>query len=314
MHFRLALACLAAVSCAHPPPSPYFGDERFLRFGVDPDQEANAVIQDQHDRGYNVAQRIVGQYFTALGFMERDGRSVAVRVVTARGIALALDRNSPNPLAAPTTYALLSSPLKDTQDADGDGFEEVFVERRTAAGNCIDVYRVRDVGFVDPVKLDTRHFGQEFCPYAVLDLDGDGKVELLADVSLQGFEPLAPHVRVPLWARDHRFVTDGNSPAAMQFAVTERNDRVQQLVAARKRRDAKEALRLGVELAALAQLSGSEPAEQVAEFDRATRGFVLSPAEAASLIGARNRIFQDWNIEAASPTATPADTQRARHE
>src|SRR5262249_6050279 len=48
----------------------------------------------------------------------------------------------------------LEAPFAETQDADGDGFEEVFVELQPASGEppCIRVYRVRDSGFVDLVE------------------------------------------------------------------------------------------------------------------------------------------------------------------
>jgi hypothetical protein len=314
MHRLLALLCFAAVGCASQPPSPFFGDERFLRFGVDPDQEANALIEDQRAHGYAVALKVLGQHFTALGFMEPNGRSTAVRIVTARGIAVALDPTPATALEAPTTYALLAPPIEGTNDPDHDGFDEVFVERRTAAKSCIDVYRIRDVGFVDPVTLDRHHFAQEFCPYAALDLDDDGTVELLADVPLRGFEPLAPRVRVALWPQGHRFEANGRSDAAKQFMKSERLDRDRQLTAARTRRDVNEALRLGIELAALVQLWGGRPDQQVAEIDMATHGLVLQPGQAATLIAARHRIFHDWNVPApaTSPSGTRADKEAPR--
>jgi hypothetical protein len=306
----IALLCLAALSCASQPASPFLGDERFLRFGVDPNQEANAVIQDQRTRGYSVSRKIVGQYFSALGFMEPNGRSAAVRIVTARGIAVALDPTPATPLESETTFALIAPPLDDTHDPDRDGFDEVFVERRTAAKSCIEVYRIRDVGFVDPVKLDTHHFGQDFCPYAVVDLDDDGAVELLADVPLRGFEPLAPHVRVALWPQDHRFEANGRSAGAKAFMKSERLERDRQLTAARNRGDVSEAMRLGIELAALLQLWGGRPDQQAAEVDMAVQGLALKPGEAATSIAARNRIRDDWNVP--TPPTSPSGTRAGK--
>ena len=75
-----------------------------------------------------------------------------VRIITARGIALALDPVVATPLQPGIRYALLPPPLKESHDPDGDGFEEVFVHRLTdGAAPCILVYRVRDSGFADPV-------------------------------------------------------------------------------------------------------------------------------------------------------------------
>src|SRR4051812_17309771 len=86
-----AILLLGLVACASTPKGPVFHDDQYLRFGVDPDQEANAVIESQKERDYRLAQRLIGQHFTALGFMDKGGRSTAVRILTLRGIAVALD-------------------------------------------------------------------------------------------------------------------------------------------------------------------------------------------------------------------------------
>lgn len=313
MRICLVLVTLAATSCATaPPPSPFYGDEKYLRFGVDPDQEADAVVEDQRTRGYVVSRKIAGQHFTALGFMEPNGRSAAVRVVTARGIALALDPKPATAFERAVSYALLAQPIPDTHDADKDGFDEVFIERRSdGAQNCIDVYRVRDVGFVDPVSLDARVFDQAFCPNALLDLDDDGTAELLADVALRGFEPLTPHVRVVLWARGHRFELAGNPSGNDRFATAERVERDPPLQQSRARRDADTALQIAIELAAYAKLTGRDPNQQLAELDVAMRGLALSPVQTASVLAARTRIFRDWNAPD-SPSGGAADKEAAR--
>lgn len=111
------LLVLSLLSCATPPKGPFFGDERYLRFGVDPNQEANAVIEDQRARDYRLALKLLGQNFTALGFMNPDGRSASVRILTKRGIAVALDPETA-PLRPPLSWALIEGPIEDTQDAD----------------------------------------------------------------------------------------------------------------------------------------------------------------------------------------------------
>jgi hypothetical protein len=308
----LALLCLAAISCAAQPLGPFFGDEKYLRFGVDPDEETTSVVEGQGRRGYVVGLKLVGQTFTALGFMTSNGRNVAVRVITSRGIAIALDPEDASLIEQEVTYALLNAPIHDTHDADHDGFEEVFIEQRTAADNCILVYRVRDVGFVDPVHIDTRAIGQDFCPNAVVDLEDDGSAELLADLALHGFGPVTPRVRVALWPRNHEFELRGNPNGLARFTATERAGRERALADARARRDIPEALRLGIELAALAHLSGADPNKQVAELDAALRGLVLSRAEATTVLTARSRIFQAWNTAPPSPSGTSADKEAAR--
>lgn len=74
-----------------------------------------------------------------------------MRVVTARGIALELDPEEADAVHPGVRFELLPQPFEDTLDADGDGFDEVFVQSLPASGEppCILVYRVRDSGFVD---------------------------------------------------------------------------------------------------------------------------------------------------------------------
>jgi hypothetical protein len=142
-------------ACPSPPPSPFFGDERFLRLGVEPDREADQLEQQLQASGFEPVLRFRGQHFHALGFLDRSGRRALVRVVTVRGIELALDPQPGDDLQPSVRYRLLAAPLPETHDADGDGFEEIFVER--IAGQpplrCVQVYRVRDSGFVDLVSV-----------------------------------------------------------------------------------------------------------------------------------------------------------------
>lgn len=120
--------------------------------GVDPDAEIDAVEAKLRERGMKVELRLRGRHFSALGF--GDGAEFGgVRVATVRGIALALDSSAGTAVEPRLRFRLVAGPLADSQDADSDGFEEVFVERRVGAAAipCLEVYRVRDSGFVDRV-------------------------------------------------------------------------------------------------------------------------------------------------------------------
>lgn len=149
----LLLAAAAAVcACASQPASPFFGDDRYLVLGVDPNAEADTLAEQLEQSGYLVERTLRGQHFSALGATRPDGQPGKVRVLTVRGIALALDSTPGDPLQPAVHYALLAPPSRESHDADGDGFEEVFVATATGAGSaCILVYRVRDSGFVDLV-------------------------------------------------------------------------------------------------------------------------------------------------------------------
>jgi hypothetical protein len=152
--FVALLVVGSCCACASQPRSPFFGDERFLVLGVDADAEADELARQLEASGFRVLQRLRGRDFSALGVAGADGASAKVRVVTGRGIALALDPTAGNHAQPAVRYALLAAPSSETHDADGDGFEEVFVQMLSTAPGaapCILVYRVRDSGFVDLV-------------------------------------------------------------------------------------------------------------------------------------------------------------------
>lgn len=145
----MLLLCLSACASS-PPPSPYFGDERWLVVGVAPSREADALIAQMKAHGRTLALRLHGVHHTALAFADSGGAIVAVRVVTAHGIALALDAEAAHALRPGRAWRLLRSPLS----ASGGGpnaDEYVFVQERVG-GNpaCVRIYRVRPDGEVRP--------------------------------------------------------------------------------------------------------------------------------------------------------------------
>jgi hypothetical protein len=309
--WRVAVLLLGMIGCASTPPGPVFRDDNYLRFGVDPNTEANAVIESQKERDYRLAQRLVGRHFTALGFMDKGGRSRAVRILTMRGIGVALDSRPQSPIEPATTYALVAPPIKDTHDADQDGFEEVFVEEQTQGSACLRVFRVRDVGSIDPVVVESQVLGQEICPNAAIDLDGDGIIELSTELELVGFPSAGgsvPNLLLPLWADKHRFVARPGPGPQRAWVAQQRASREVELQRARVRLDVASCYVLGIELAALAYLERSDPATQLAAFDRALHGLVLTQAQAAASASARARIFTDWN----DPTRISAPRAIAR--
>lgn len=153
----LVLAVTSA--CGAPARGPYFGDDKLIVLGVSPDQEANSLAEQLAERGLHEARRIRGKYFTALGFGPDSNplNQTDVRVITGRGIALALQARAPTMLDGGERYALLRSPGLDTLDADrGHGGDELYVARTTlpAGARCLLVYRVHDTGAVEPVATD----------------------------------------------------------------------------------------------------------------------------------------------------------------
>ncbi|MEY4581964.1 MAG: hypothetical protein RL701_6667, partial [Pseudomonadota bacterium] len=68
--WRSLVLCFSCAACATRPPTVFFGDEKYLRFGVDPRDEANALIRLYAEQGEPVALRLSGHDFTAVGFMD----------------------------------------------------------------------------------------------------------------------------------------------------------------------------------------------------------------------------------------------------
>ena len=300
---------MLCAACASSPALPAFHDEQYLHFGVDPLHEADNLIKLYAERSEPLALRLSGRDFTALGFMDRQGRSTRARVITLRGIALALDPQQPSPLTAAKRYALVAPPLTGTHDADQDGFEEVFVEERGAGESCLLVYRVRDVGDVDPVPVSLSLFGRERCPTGVADVDLDGKAELYADIELSEFVlDTPPLVRVVLWSEQHRFVLDTQDHKLARYVAAQQAARELELEQARSVADVPAVLRLGVELAALTRLLGLSSTAQVARFERVLNGVKLSERQRRWAHTASAYILEHWAEPAAPLRPDPAGT------
>jgi hypothetical protein len=158
----LLLAGLLA-ACGSSPRSPFFGDDKLIVVGVDPDAEADALARQLSARGLKEARRVRGKHFTALGF-SADGNPESqtdVRVISGRGIALALEAKTPTAVEAGVRYALLRAASFETLDPD-HGRDEVYVARTAlpSGERCLLVFRVLDTGMVDAVPTDNHQLLQ----------------------------------------------------------------------------------------------------------------------------------------------------------
>lgn len=147
----LALAAIFVATCSSAPRGPFFGDEKFLVLGVSPEEEANALSKQLATDGRTEHLRLRAPTFTALGFAEPDGRPGWVRAITQRGIALALDPVPSHPLEPGARYELLAPEIPGSFDADGDGFDDLIVLKRSYDRDdpCLLAYRVQNTGVVD---------------------------------------------------------------------------------------------------------------------------------------------------------------------
>jgi hypothetical protein len=214
-------------------------------------------------------------------------------------------------------YALLANPIPETQDADNDGFEEVFVETRIDSDACVSVFRVRDVGAVDILPTRPALFGVERCPRAVADVDLDGRAELLVDVQLLEFQlESPPTVRIVLWADEHRYVLLDADDRAQRWFDGQVAQRELELEQARQDRSLQTTFRLAVELAVIARLQERPRADQLARFEQTVAGLRLSVAEQNWVAAARAEIAADWtpNPKLAALPGPSATTELAERD
>jgi hypothetical protein len=149
----LAITGLSIATCSSGPSGPYFGDEKFLVLGVTPEDEANALSKQLASDGRKEYLRLRGPTFTALGFEEPDGQPGWVRAITQRGIELALDPVQSHPLDLGVRYELLAPATAGLFDADGDGFDDLIVLKRSYDRDdpCLLAYRIQNTGFIDMI-------------------------------------------------------------------------------------------------------------------------------------------------------------------
>lgn len=285
--FRVLLPSLLLVACGAPSQGPFFDDQRYLVFGVEPDAEAAALVERFEAAGRKLLLRVRGHHFTALGFDDGNGHAAAVRVITSRGIELALDPPPGDGLHDPVAYRLLAAPIEGTQDADGDGFEELFVERLVggAREGCIEPYRVRDAGFVDPVPVELAELQGLGCVEDLRDVDSDGRVEPWLVLRASPIDPAAAlSVGLPLVADRHRFVARPAQPPAVSALVSQRTARELTLADARVAGDAGRAYRAALELELIARLSGVAKAERAKALQAALEGVAVDPARLSAAL------------------------------
>lgn len=228
-----------------------------------------------YDGGYQLDARLVGERVVALGFVDAQGVSRGIRVVTARGLVLALDAVPKGPLADRQEYYLHVPTMFETLDVDQDGFEEIWVrEVGRAGGDCLRGYRVQPNGQVELVPLALERFGAGSCVRGLGDRDDNGVVELELHFVVDSL-PLSqwPEVQVLLFPDGaHGFGVEG--PEALTAAhyggqVAERTTNLAAFTAAQ---NGPEVYRVAAELALLAHLSGQSEEAQRKQLEEQFKG------------------------------------------
>ena len=295
---RLAriLLSLALMGCGAPREEPLL--ERWIRVGTDPEREADAVTRGLAAGGYRPTQRIAGDGYVALAFEREADDRRAVRVITRIGVAVALDSHETDGVHTRHGAVRLVETGARDGDVDRDGRPEVVVARDAEEGTCIAVIRIAEDGrpSAPPIEIDALAPGR--CASSLEDVDGDGSLEAIAELAWPAHaisEAAVPALRVALPARD------GGWPAGAMPLAYERREREARQAAleeARSRLDVASASRLGVELAALANLAGATLAAQAQRYDQALEGMVLRRHERDAADAIRAFIATGWGAEA----------------
>lgn len=281
----VSLACLVA-SCggarSEVPP------EAYLRVGVDVEEEAREVEATLVRAGWTRTDRIANDRFVALGFARGDAR--AIRVVTRRGVAVALDSLEPDGVRVRHGDVHLES-LGD--DVDGDGAPEVVVSRASHDERCLALLRVDEEGRVTLAADDAEALQPGSCVTAFSDVDDDGVPEALVSLAWPelAIDGVVARLHAPLTLEDGAWRARG---VPTSYAEHERETRTTALVAARASGRIAEVVRIALELAALAHLEGATAAAQVHHFDDALEGVALDDAHRSALEAVRAVLRSGW--------------------
>ena len=241
----LILSCACLVACTKPEPVQDPLD--YLRVGVDPRQEASAVMEDLRAHGFQIGHVIDEREYVA--FDASDGADSTVRVVTSRGPALAMqvpDVRWPERL----WVGLGAGPRPDF---DGDGQRDVVIAIRERDRVCLAWAQVSADGFVSEVFRPRDEWGDFPC---VIEIDVAGP-RVLLEVSVPDAPTRDARVRVPIEERDGGWVID-RSPETNARWDREVEQRQRALEKAETIGDAAAAARLSAELDWLERLRKAE--------------------------------------------------------
>lgn len=134
----------------------------YLRVGVNPEAEVDAIIADLERHGYVLGRKVVEDRYAAFGATR--GPDSTVRVVTARGPSFAAQ--TPD-VRAPRRVRLSLAP-EPRPDFNGDGVPDIVIASREVERTCLVWLQVPDDGFVTPVFQPDPAWGDLPC---VVDLD-----------------------------------------------------------------------------------------------------------------------------------------------
>ena len=237
----LILCCACLVACAQPTPAQDPLD--YLRIGVDPRAEADAVIEDLRNHGFEIGRRIDERDFVAFDAVR--GPDSTVRVVTSRGPSLSIQ--VPDARWPERLWVELGPDPRP--DFDRDGRHDVVVAIRERERTCLAWAQVDADGYTSEVFRPRADWGESPC---VIELDASWP-RLLLEVSVPDSPVPDARVQFPVKAHARRWVLDDSASASPRWDH-ELAHRRQALEEAEARADRPTARRLEAEIAWLEQL------------------------------------------------------------
>jgi hypothetical protein len=219
----------------------------YLRIGVDPGVEADALIEDLRKHGFEIGRRIDERAFVAFDAVR--GPDSTVRVVTTRGPSLSLD--VPDVRWPERVWVELAP--EPRPDFDRDGQRDVVVAFRERERTCLAWAQVDADGYASEVFRPRADWGESPC---VIEIDVSWP-RLLLEVSIPDAPMPDARVRLPIKASARSWVLD-HSPSATARWDQEVERRKRALEEAETRGDLPAARRLETELAWLDRLRKAE--------------------------------------------------------
>ena len=281
-----ALWLLLSIACGSPPaPSDPLA---WIAVGVDPELEARAVAHNLGEAGFRIERTVRVDGAVGLELRTEDDRR-AIRIVTSRGVVSARDSLAEDGVRERDGRVRLVE--LERADVDADGSVELAIEREDTG--CLELVRIAPDGRASGVRLGAGALRTGACVTALRDVDARDGLEAIVTLAWPelALGERAPSIDVPLFAREGAYEYE---PPPVSYLGAERERRTAELEAIRARRDLAEANRLGVELAALANLEGASFISQAEWHDRALAGIVLDAAQRTRVAEVRAFVVSGW--------------------